>query len=57
MFCLLGYCGSKLFWVNDVVGGSDVSGLGIKIDIMGEKGDEDLGNVKLRIKEVLIWII
>lgn len=51
-----GHRGSKPSWANDAAGGSDVSGPGIKIDIMGEKGDEDLGNVKPRTKEAPIWI-
>lgn len=38
------------------MGGNDVSGPGIKIDIMGEKSNEDSGNVKPRAKEAPIWI-
>ncbi|KAJ7373837.1 General transcription factor IIE subunit 1 [Desmophyllum pertusum] len=47
--------GSKPSWANDGTGGNDVSGLGIKVDIMGDN-DEDAEANKPRAKEAPIWM-
>lgn len=50
-----GHRGNKPSWANDS-GGNDVSGLGIKIDIMGDENDEDAATNKSRAKEAPIWM-
>ena len=51
----LGPRGNKPAWANDA-GGSEVSGPGIKIDIMGSEGDEGTGANKPQPKETPIWM-
>lgn len=51
-----GHRGSKPSWANDASGSSDVSGPGIKIDIMGDEDDEDTRSNKPRPKEAPIWM-
>ena len=47
--------GNKPAWANDT-GGSDISGPGIKIDIMGDEDDEGAAANKPRAKEAPIWM-
>ena len=47
--------GNKPAWANDA-GGSDVSGPGIKVDIMGDEDDEGAAANKPRPKEAPIWM-
>lgn len=47
--------GNKPTWANDA-GGGEVSGPGIKIDIMGDEGDEGTDANKPRPKETPIWM-
>lgn len=46
---------NKPAWATDA-GGSDVSGPGIKIDLMGNEDDEDAASNKPRAKEAPIWM-
>ena len=47
--------GNKPAWANDA-GGGEVSGPGIKIDIMGDEGDEGTAANKPQPKETPIWM-
>ena len=54
--CSTGHRGSKPSGANDGSGGSDVSGLGIKVDIKGDEDDEGARTNKPRAKETPTWM-